>query len=642
MGKLTGDPKFKTYLLICLVSLLPFILIVAIRNFDILQLIELRALDTRLRLMSAPDVSPALILITIDDKSQNAEGIGQLPWPPYIYSSLLESLHTTKPAATGLIARFNRNWDGPTIPGENLFVIQLYTAEDKYRTEIPRIKNWIDLPTMLRDADTVSFSVFPESQSDGIYRSGQLVVFNTQKNKLQFSLEMLMLCQLHDIPPETIKIEESIWKGKFLTMKLKSGEDIKIPIDATGRTFPRLIKNSKRFPTMSFIDVLLSSEATRNDTFQHKISLIGVTTPDAPKAQTAFGKMSALELRANLMNSLLNQSLIWKPSDQAEIFYLAILAIISSIGSILVFHNDRNYHTQLLLTSGLFILHLSFSIIIFILATIWIQIAVASLAIIISGISSCLFLGHTRLRETLHELRATQEQLIKSEKEAVFGVMAARVRHELRNVLNLIQSPAEMIRNNFLKGDPLNLRRNTQEIVSEMDAIIGRVTKLDEMVENELSFFHNIHLDLKLQEIEPIIRSAIQEAETTIQKHKTDVHLDLPPMVPFIQINSEKMRMVFVNLIRNACQAIQVSGEITIKVRVKNKIIITLEDNGCGIPDTNFDQIFEPFFTTKPHGLGLGLMNAKNIIKEHNGTIKVRSKMGSGTTFAIELPIGET
>ena len=82
MGKLTGDPKFKTYLLICLVSLLPFILIAAIRNFDILQLIELRALDTRLRLISTPDVSPALILITIDDKSQNAEGIGQLPWPP--------------------------------------------------------------------------------------------------------------------------------------------------------------------------------------------------------------------------------------------------------------------------------------------------------------------------------------------------------------------------------------------------------------------------------------------------------------------------------------------------------------------------------------------------------------------------------
>ena len=111
------------------------------------------------------------------------------------------------------------------------------------------------------------------------------------------------------------------------------------------------------------------------------------------------------------------------------------------------------------------------------------------------------------------------------------------------------------------------------------------------------------------------IHSAIQEAETTTQKYKTDVHLDLPPMVPLIQINSEKMRMVFVNLIRNACQAIQVNGEITIKVCVKNKIIITLEDNGCGIPNTNFDQIFEPFFTTKPPGLGLGLMNAKNIIK---------------------------
>ena len=259
-----------------------------------------------------------------------------------------------------------------------------------------------------------------------------------------------------------------------------------------------------------------------------------------------------------------------------------------------------------------------------------------------NGVSSCLFLGHTRLRETLHELRKTQEQLIKSEKEAAFGVIAARVRHELRNVLNLIQSPAEMIRNNFLKGDPLNLRRNTQEIVSEMDAIIGRVTKLDEMVENELSFFHNTHLELKLQEIAPIIHSAIQETEPTIQENKTDVRVDLPPTVPLIQMNSEKMRMVFVNLMRNACQAIRDDGKITIEVRFKNKIAITLGDNGCGIPHVNLDRVFEPFFTTKPHGLGLGLMNARNIVEEHNGTIQVNSKMGSGTTFVIELPIGET
>ena len=175
-----------------------------------------------------------------------------------------------------------------------------------------------------------------------------------------------------------------------------------------------------------------------------------------------------------------------------------------------------------------------------------------------------------------------------------------------------------------------------------MDAIIGRVTKLDEMVENELSFFHNTHLELKLQEIAPIIHSAIQETEPTIQENKTDVRVDLPPTVPLIQMNSEKMRMVFVNLMRNACQAIRDDGKITIEVRFKNKIVITLEDNGCGIPHGNLDRVFEPFFTTKPHGLGLGLMNARNIVEEHNGTIQVNSKMGSGTTFVIELPIGET
>jgi two-component system, sporulation sensor kinase E len=102
------------------------------------------------------------------------------------------------------------------------------------------------------------------------------------------------------------------------------------------------------------------------------------------------------------------------------------------------------------------------------------------------------------------------------------------------------------------------------------------------------------------------------------------------------------MRMVFVNLIRNACQAIRDDGKIAIKVRFQNKIVITLEDNGCGIPHGNLDRVFEPFFTTKPHGLGLGLMNARNIVEEHNGTIQVNSEMGSGTTFVIELPIGET
>ena len=79
-----------------------------------------------------------------------------------------------------------------------------------------------------------------------------------------------------------------------------------------------------------------------------------------------------------------------------------------------------------------------------------------------------------------------------------------------------------------------------------------------------------------------------------------------------------------------------------VRIDKKNKIVITLEDNGCGIPHVNLDRVFEPFFTTKPHGLGLGLMNARNIVEEHNGTIQVNSKMGSGTTFVIELPIGET
>ena len=103
-----------------------------------------------------------------------------------------------------------------------------------------------------------------------------------------------------------------------------------------------------------------------------------------------------------------------------------------------------------------------------------------------------------------------------------------------------------------------------------------------------------------------------------------------------------QLKEILFNLLLNGIQACKGKGdkiEITVEDS-KDYVTIKVLDNGPGIDENK--NVFEPFFTTKPHGLGLGLMNAKNIIKEHNGTIKVRSKMGSGTTFAIELPIGET
>jgi signal transduction histidine kinase len=283
---------------------------------------------------------------------------------------------------------------------------------------------------------------------------------------------------------------------------------------------------------------------------------------------------------------------------------------------------------------------------------VWMEASASSLALILFGVVDSLFLGHLRLRHLLWRLQTTQDQLVRTEKEAVFGVMSARVRHELRNVLNLIRAPAEMIRKNFQKQDPLGLREHPEEIISEMDAIIGWVTKLDEMLENELSFFQKARLNLQRQDMEPIIRSAREMMQPLIDERRIQVQLDSPEKTPALPLDADKMRFVFANLIKNACQAMSPGGKLEIRVEPHSHypplakggaspegITVIVRDTGTGIPADQLNRIFEPFYTTKPRGLGLGLVNVKNIVEGHGGNIRVESKVGIGTTFFIELPL---
>ena len=281
----------------------------------------------------------------------------------------------------------------------------------------------------------------------------------------------------------------------------------------------------------------------------------------------------------------------------------------------------------------------------FVFFNIWVEVTASSLALILFGVIDSLFLGHLRLRHLLWQLQTAQDGLVKAEKEAVFGVMSARVRHELRNVLNLIRAPAEMLRNNFQKQDPLGLREHPEDIISEMNAIIGWVTKLDEMLENELSFFQKARLNLQRQDLEPIIISAREMNQPLIDEKRIQVQLELPEKTPALTLDADKMRFVFANLIKNACQAMSPEGTLEITVEtcrgasLPDGITVIVKDTGTGIPADQLDRIFEPFYTTKPRGLGLGLVNVKNIVEGHGGKVRAESKVGIGTTFFIELPL---
>ena len=643
----------KTYLLIASVSLLPFMVMGLLREFELFEFIELQTLDGRLRLPSKqpPQISRQISLITIDAESE--EIIQPLPWPPPIYASLLNYLKEANPKAIGLIAWFNREWQGDQhLPRENLFAIRPYTSVSNAgnRRAFPEVTNWNQLPPSLQNAQDKSFSEFALNRSDGIYRSAQLVVKQAADEEYRYSLEMLILCQIHGVPITSIKVKEDFWSGKFLQLSLPSGAPIRIPIDLQGRLFLRFAGDISEFQPTSFIQALSQSESDMpgfRRKFEGKSVLIGITTASAPQASTPFGKMSALALRANLLNALLNQDFIWRLSGKANLLYLACFGIAAAMATVLISKTRQSYRLMLLIACGLLFLHLIIAFAMIVLYNIWIELTATSLALILCGVVSSFFLAHFRLRQLFSQLQTTREELVRAEKEAVFGVMSARVRHELRNALNLVRAPAEMIRNNFQKHDPLKLRDRPEEIIVEMDGIIDRVTKLDEMIENELSFFQNTQFNLQLQEPEPLLKSALEMVEPLITEKQINVQWNYPSDTPKLSVDADKMRIVFANLIKNACQAMTKGGELEIAIETPYEsssqfaTIVLIRDAGAGIPPDELERIFEPFYTTKPRGLGLGLVNVKNIVEGHGGEVRVESVVGTGTTFFIQLPANQ-
>lgn len=636
----------KVYLLIGIVSLLPFIVVGFLRDLGTFEFIELKTLDSRLK-WTAPrssQISSQMVLITIDGESERE--LEAMPWRSDIYAALINSLQQANPKAIGLVVWFNREWEGEQqIPGEKLFVIRPYSKPKTIdRHVLPEVTDWRTLPDNLTRAQGWGFSHFPLNDSDGIYRLSQLVVKDRATDAYRYSFAISILCQTYGISPTSIKLQEGFWTGKYLSFNSPAGEVVHIPIDSQGQLFIRFTGNEEVFQSVSFVDALsMSEEATDQfrQEFNDKCVLIGITTAGVNKGATPLGELSALALRANLLNNLLNRDFVWQLSRGGNFLYVACLAILSVAVTMLIYRRGHSYRSMLLFGSGLIICHLLFVGGMFVFFDLWIELTGSTLALLLSGVVSSLLLAHLGLRHLLQQLQTTQDQLVRSEKEAVFGVMSARVRHELRNALNLIRAPAEMIRVNFQKQDPLKLREHPEEIVSEMDQIIGWVTKLDGMIEDEFSFFQDSHMDFQQQALEPILKSALEMVQPVIDENQIEVEMNLPPAIPLLPLDTDKMRIVFTNLIRNACQAMPSGGTLGIVVEAsmiqQDRVTVVVKDTGSGIPADELHRIFEPFYTTKSRGLGLGLVNVKNIVEGHGGTVRVESEVGVGTTFFVRL-----
>ncbi len=243
--------------------------------------------------------------------------------------------------------------------------------------------------------------------------------------------------------------------------------------------------------------------------------------------------------------------------------------------------------------------------------------------------------GNRVLEETVDALKATQKQLIHSEKMASLGVLSAGVGHEINNPLNYIKNGAlGLIRE--VESQP----KVSKTVRTYVDIIEKGVVRASDIVK---SLGHFSRSGLKMDEecdVHDIIENCLVILHSKLKK-KVDVikHFHNKPII--IEGNEGKLHQAFLNILSNAEQAIEKKGEIMIKTSLNKEFVeIRISDTGNGIKEENLAKIHDPFFTTKPpgEGTGLGLSITNSIIEEHKGRIQVFSEVGEGSEFIIKLP----
>lgn len=249
----------------------------------------------------------------------------------------------------------------------------------------------------------------------------------------------------------------------------------------------------------------------------------------------------------------------------------------------------------------------------------------------------------TSLQERDRKQKADSEiKLLQSEKQASVGRLAAGVAHEINNPLTGVLTFTHML----LKRDNLD-----DDVKEDLKTIAGATERVREIVKGLLDFSRQTEIKPEPKDINELIRKAMDLVENQALVKGIMLCFDPEEGLPKRTIDVNQMQSVLINIMINAIDSMEPGGHIIITTSLtlsaekynQKGIEIGISDTGCGIPPKNLDKLFEPFFTTKEvgRGTGLGLSVSYGIVERHGGTIRVKSKVGQGSTFIIWLPLEE-
>lgn len=245
--------------------------------------------------------------------------------------------------------------------------------------------------------------------------------------------------------------------------------------------------------------------------------------------------------------------------------------------------------------------------------------------------------GLVRYAKDITAEKQVEERIQQTEKLAALGQLAAGVAHELNNPLGVILCYADLLKRE------LSRVKEAPDGLKDLATIEKHAHNCKRIVADLLNFARSQETAKELRALNPTITEVVQMVGHQFRQHCT-IELDLDPTIPDLELDVDKMRQVYLNLLMNARQALQDSGVIRISTRYlpeAGQVQITFGDNGRGIAPEIRGKIFDPFFSTKKtgEGTGLGLSVSYGIIREHGGDIQVDSEPGQWTRFTITLPL---
>jgi len=244
-----------------------------------------------------------------------------------------------------------------------------------------------------------------------------------------------------------------------------------------------------------------------------------------------------------------------------------------------------------------------------------------------------------RVEQKTRELSGAQEEMLRVERMASIGKLAAVVAHEINNPLAGILTYAKLLKKRLSREPEPNA-----ENIGMLDLMESESRRCGDIVKNLMTFARPTTINMEPSNVNLVIDRCVRLVQHQLDLKNVELHQDLCQDLPAVRCDPGQIEQVVLALVMNAIDALSNGGNLALSTRKwsgAESVQIEVRDDGVGMPREVIAKMFEPFFTTKEHGrgLGLGLAISRNIVDRHGGRIEVASEPGRGTTFTITLPV---